>query len=181
MTALEATIRALAAEDPRFVPQRFEEFFGIGDAPPLVVETDVGAVQLRGAIDRVDRTTDGALRVVDYKSGTGGLNNKALVEGRKLQLPLYALAAAQALGLGDAVEGLYWNILKAEPAPLRLTRFKYAGEAGTDSALALAVQHVEQHVANIRAGRFQPEPPPGGCPTYCPARHFCWRYTPKNF
>ena len=181
LAALEATINALADEGPRFVPQIFEAFFGIGDTPPLVVETDSGPVQLRGAIDRVDRAADGALRVVDYKSGTGGLNNKALVEGRKLQLPLYALAAAQALQLGKAVEGLYWNILKAEPASLRLTRFKYSGEVGTESALALAVQHVERHIGNIRAGRFQPEPPPGGCPTYCPARHFCWRYTPKNF
>ena len=52
------------------------------------------AFRLHGFIDRVDRAPDGRLRIIDYKTGgPAAFTVKAVVEGKKLQLPLYALAA----------------------------------------------------------------------------------------
>jgi len=69
---------------------------------------------LHGMIDRVERTPDGHVRIIDYKTaGKSGFNNRAIIEGKKLQLPLYALAAQEALGLGTVIDGFYWHIRQA--------------------------------------------------------------------
>ncbi len=50
-----------------------------------------------GKIDRVDLLADGALRVTDFKTGKATIRAADPLEnGRKLQLPLYAIAADQA-------------------------------------------------------------------------------------
>jgi hypothetical protein len=95
-----------------------------------------------------------------------------LKEGHRLQLPIYALAASDALGLGEVSSGFYWHIQKAEASSLKLEKF----EGGVNGAFETAVAHVVKHVANIRAGHFEPKPPEDGCPSYCPAVGFCWRY-----
>jgi ATP-dependent helicase/nuclease subunit B len=79
---------------------RLEMKFGMGGAPPLVLELAGGALRLRGAVDRVDEDLAG-LHVVDYKTGTvrdheGGKG--AFHGGRRLQHAIYAEAAEQALG-----------------------------------------------------------------------------------
>ena len=56
---------------------------------------------LRGFIDRVDRAPRTALAYIDYKTaGPERLLQAAVTEGKRLQLPLYALAARDALGVG---------------------------------------------------------------------------------
>ena len=94
------------------------------------------------------------------------------LRGRRLQLPIYALAPRDALGLGQVSSGFYWHIQKAEPSSLKLEKF----EGGVEAAYATAVAHIEKHVAGIRAGHFEPKPPADGCPAYCPALSFCLRY-----
>ncbi len=47
---------------------------------------------------------------------------RSVVEGKKLQLPLYALAVRDALGLGEPAEGFYWHVRQAEPSPFTLAR-----------------------------------------------------------
>jgi len=140
--------------------------------PSLVLKTSIGEIRLHGYIDRLDATPDGTLRVIDYKSGSTAISATHLKEGRRLQLPIYALAARDALGLGEVSSGFYWHIGSAAPSSLKLEQF----DGGIEEAFETAVAHVVNHVKGIRAGHFEPKPPEDGCPSYCPATSFCWRY-----
>jgi ATP-dependent helicase/DNAse subunit B len=148
-----------------------EARFGMGQ-PSLVLKTEIGDIRLHGYIDRLDAAPDGSLRVMDYKTGGTAISANHLKEGRRLQLPIYALAARDALGLGEVSGGFYWHIQKAEASSLKLEKF----EGGINAAFETAITHVTNHVKGIRAGHFEPKPPDEGCPSYCPATNFCWKY-----
>ena len=182
---LKATITSLCGVRGDFRPARFEADFGFGKTEPLVVETELGPILFRGVIDRVDVDRGGRIQVIDYKTGTSGLTPRDLVEGRRLQLALYAVAAERALGLGRTVDGFYWGIRSGQPSALSLATFSCVPDDGpayfgVDGAVELARQHVAAHVRGIRSGKFTPIPPPGGCHDYCPAQSFCWRYVPTS-
>jgi hypothetical protein len=116
------------------------------------------------------------LRIIDYKTaGPGSFTNRSVVEGKKLQLPLYALAAEQALKLGQVVDGFYWHVQQAEASSFSLSGF----DGGPAAAIETALAHAWSAVRGAREGRFTPRPPDGGCPDYCPAAGFCWRYRPR--
>jgi len=67
---------------------------------------DLGGLAIRGRIDRVDSAPDGALFVIDYKSGNVPAKGKiGTAEG--LQLPLYMLALAQERPGRRVVGGAY--------------------------------------------------------------------------
>jgi RecB family exonuclease len=180
---LEETVRELAEVEPGWTPVGFERSFGREDLPALELEVDGETVLLRGVIDRVDTNNAGQLRVIDYKTGASALAPRDLIDGRRLQLPLYALAAERALGLGEAADGFYWAILRAAPGTLRLARFHQEVEgqqlAGVEGAVLVVQIHVARILHGIRAGQFPPIPPQGGCPSYCPAAGWCWRYAPS--
>ena len=182
---LRQTVRGLARLPGRWRPAAFERAFGMRGTQPLVLETDAGAASLRGVIDRVDVNESGGLRVIDYKAGGSHLAKGDLIEGRRLQLPLYALAVRDALGLGEPVEGLYWKILAAEAGSLKLSRFQHEADLrmyeGPEGAMRLAIEHVGRILAGVRAGTFAPQPPKGGCPRYCPAAQWCWRYEARGW
>ena len=168
---LRETIRALADVSQGYTPLRQEARFGMGE-PSLVLKTEAGEVRLHGYIDRLDAAPDGSLRVIDYKSGSTPISAKQLQEGRRLQLPIYALAAQRALGLGQVSSGFYWHIQTAEASSLKLEKY----EGGVEATYAVAIAHIGKHVKGIRAGHFEPKPPAEGCPSYCPAVGFCWDY-----
>ena len=170
------SLEALAQLPGHFVPHGYEAAFGLRGQPELVVREGDDFFQLRGFIDRVDRAADGnAIRVVDYKTaGPSSYGPAAVVRGEKLQLPLYALAARDALMLGEPVEGFYWHVQHAEPSPFALSRF----EGGPEAAIELAVEKAWEAVHSARDGYFVPAPPPAGCPGYCPAAGFCWHLRP---
>jgi len=168
---LEKTVEALDEKLQGFTPHTMEARFGMG-MPSLVLKTEIGDIRLHGYIDRLDSAPDGSLRVMDYKTGGAAITANHLKEGRRLQLPIYALAARDALGLGEVSGGFYWHIQKAEASSLKLEKF----EGGINAAFETAIQHVTNHVKGIRAGHFEPKPPEEGCPSYCPAVGFCWRY-----
>lgn len=185
LAALEKSVLGLAELGQEWTATKFEERFGMKGKP--VLEMDIGGerIKLRGMIDRLDRNPAGELRVIDYKAGSGHLNARDLILGRRLQLPLYALAASKALGLGPPVDGLYWAILAAKPSQLRLKDFNCRANGneyhGVEGAIALTREHVSKIVNRVRAGEFRPIPPSGGCPAYCPAAAWCWRYQPSNW
>jgi hypothetical protein len=111
------------------------------------------------------------VRVIDYKTaGPSGYSLRAVREGKKLQLPLYALAAREALRLGDPVEGFYWHVRHAEASSFTLAKY------GPEAAVEAAVAYAWEAVRGARGGAFVPRPPDGGCPAYCPASGFCWHY-----
>jgi ATP-dependent helicase/DNAse subunit B len=176
---LESVIRsveALAELEDGFIPLRCEAAFGIGSEPPLVVGDEGDSFAVRGIVDRIDRAPGGRLRIIDYKtSGPSTYSAAAVAKGKRLQLPLYALAAEKALKLGEAVEGFYWHVRQAEPSGLKLSRFS----GGPQQAIALAVAHTWDYVRAAREGRFVPRAPEGGCPAWCPAAAFCWQFTER--
>jgi RecB family exonuclease len=175
--ALRETISALAEVSEGFTPHRFEQKFGMGQ-PSLIVRAENGEeIRLHGYIDRLDVDQLGRLRVIDYKASGSTISAKHLDEGKRLQLPLYALAARDALQLGEVASGFYWHILQGKASSFKLEKY----DGGIDAAFERVKQHVVDHVRHIRAGDFQPVPPDGGCPSYCPAVAFCWRYTPSNW
>src|SRR5690606_17767701 len=72
------------------------------EQPPVEIDLGDGrTVLLRGFIDRVDRTADGGVVVVDYKTGSASkytdlTEETPVADGSRLQLLVYALAARQA-------------------------------------------------------------------------------------
>lgn len=167
----------LALADGDYTFFRAEAAFG-SKGPPLAIEIGDDRLLLRGYIDRIDRRADGTIRIIDYKSGgKSSYTSTAFEKGHKLQLPLYALAAQQALGLGTVSDGFYWHFQQAEPSGFQLGK---AG-GGIETALQTAVTYAWEAVTQIRSGQFTPRPPDGGCPSYCPAAAFCWKYTPQNW
>ena len=101
----------------------------------MVVGQGEDSFRLRGFIDRVDRAPDGRVRVIDYKTaGPWAYTKKAVTEGKKLQLPLYALAARDALRLGDPAEGFYWHVRQAESSSFQMSKF----EGGPEGAMEVA-------------------------------------------
>jgi ATP-dependent helicase/nuclease subunit B len=178
---LRKTIEALHAESQGWTPIRFEAKFGMHDAPALELNVGGEAVRLHGVIDRVDQDASGGIRVIDYKTGSSHLSKNDLISGWRLQLPIYALAAQEALGLGTVVEGFYWQIRAASASSLKLSRFKTDALKGPQGAYTMALDHIQHNLVGIRAGQFPPIPPKGGCPSYCPAVQWCWRYQPTFY
>jgi len=170
------SLEALADVQGDFVPYMYETPFGLWDRPPLFVRKVDDGFHVGGLIDRVDRTPDGRVRVIDYKTaGPSAFNNRAVTEGKKLQLPLYALAARDALELGEPIEGFYWHVRHAEPSKFTLSGF----DGGPEGAMEAAVERAWEVVHSARQGHFVPHPPDGGCPSYCSAAAFCWHYRPR--
>ena len=149
-----------------------------GESPPLALRDGADRLLLRGFIDRIDRGADGQIRIVDYKLGSKyKFTPDAFAEGKKLQLPLYALAAQEVLGLGPISDGFYWHYQQAETSSFHLAGAPGGVAGAIDTAVAFAWE-VAQHA---RRGQFSPRPPDDGCPTYCPAAGFCWQYKPRDW
>jgi len=87
--------------------------FGMGGQPGVTVPLTGGrSVTFRGRIDRIERAPDGTRVVVyDYKTGRvfhdDTLTRDPVDAGRRLQLPIYGLAAAARTGIDDA-QAYYW-------------------------------------------------------------------------
>jgi RecB family exonuclease len=115
--ALVLSREAHRPEDERTAPLRFELAFGDEEDanPPTFPLASGGTLPLRGRVDRIDQRADGALEIVDFKTGqtrgakSGGLRAKAddKVEVR-LQLPLYLTAVPQVLGRPAARATYYY-------------------------------------------------------------------------
>lgn len=185
LTNLERCLVVLETLDSSFVFFQAEQKFGIGKfpEPPLQASTRGGeSFLLRGFIDRVDRNESGTIRIIDYKTSSSyGFTHQAVREGKKLQLPLYALAAQNALKLGDIQEGFYFHVRSAEPSGFKLSSFRINGKKGPRAAIENAVDISWQTIQAVRKGIFEPKVPDNGCPDYCPAAEYCWHYRPKRW
>lgn len=111
---------------------------------------------VRGAIDRIDRATDGHLVVIDYKTGRRD-DYKDLSEtnphdhGEHLQLPLYGLAARRWDDDDGPVSVGYWFITEKGG-------FKPVGYQLTAGALDDSLEAIERIVTGIEQGLFPAHP-----------------------
>jgi ATP-dependent helicase/DNAse subunit B len=185
LTNIKHSLIVLEGMDSSFRFFRAEQKFGIRNdsAPQLDIDVEgKGTYHLRGLIDRVDINDQGNLRIIDYKTSSPfGFDNQAVREGKKLQLPLYALAAQEGLQLGNVQEGFYFHVRSAQPSIFKMSAFWNDGERGSQVAIKNAIIKGWQAVSSIQAGVFSPHPPGNGCPAYCPAVDFCWHYQRKNW
>jgi len=168
------SVEAMSA--PEFIgsfrPTFFEQIFGIGDIPPLLIKSQEDQLLLRGVIDRVD-VSPGGVRIIDYKTaGKSRYGMRDVMSGKKLQLPLYALAFRDAIGSREPVDGFYWHVRAAERSGFRMAGVK----GGPRAAMETATEYAFEAVHGIRAGAFAPHPPEEGCPSWCPAATFCWHF-----
>ena len=154
----------------------FEQKFGIGSTPPLPLNIDGHTLLIRGVIDRLDKNPEGSLRVIDYKSGSTHFSPFDLQNGSRLQLPIYALAAQEALRLGEVEEGFYWSVRDAKASAIKLSGFEYEGLKGPEAAYQVVREHIRDVLEGSMAGNFVPKAPKDGCPDFCPAISWCWRY-----
>jgi len=170
---LEKTVELLTGDDG-WNPVAFEARFGLEGTPALLIDIGGESIRLRGVIDRVDRNDEGQLRVIDYKTG-GTYSKKDLEKGVLLQLPLYAMAARDVFKMGTPVSGFYWIINRGE-AQLKLKEVSNRVSYGVEDAIELMRKNLAGSIRGIRSAQFPPTTPEGGCPFYCPASLWCWRY-----
>lgn len=95
------------------------------------VVMQVGGLELRGRIDRMDRIAGGGLAVIDYKTGSPRVSGWLGERPEDPQLPLYALAA------GDEVAAVAFACLKAG-------QLGFAGLARAEGLLP-GVRTVDKH------------------------------------
>ena len=110
---LRRFVRMIRTLQPEWVELEYR--FGEGDRQ-MVVETTLGPMRLRGAIDRVDQLEDGKLLVVDYKTGKkyGYWPSRPFNGGRRIQHVVYSAAAEQLLGREVAKMEYHFPTLRGE-------------------------------------------------------------------
>jgi RecB family exonuclease len=166
----------LAWELPRFKGRRPHLFeHGFGDDGAFWIEgPDLSGqdtrLRIRGRIDRVDKTDDGALHVVDYKSGMTP-SPQSYEDGAALQGPVYMAALRRHVGVAVA-SAVYLSV--------RGTR-RSAEIFWDDPACARAVQMAFSIPARVRAGRFENLAAAScGWLNYWPGLDVCRTVTPRD-
>ncbi len=119
LARLERVVGAEARLSDGAVPELLEHRFGgASGAPPVTFGDGQDEVRVRGRIDRVDASPD-RLTVIDYKDARSPapfrdrLAREAVGE-TSFQLPIYMLAAAQALPGRSRIEATYLLLRSAE-------------------------------------------------------------------
>jgi ATP-dependent helicase/nuclease subunit B len=143
-------------------PVLFEQSFGFGSQPPLIVEGKEGKIRIRGTIDRVDKNAEG-LVVIDYKTSRSPISPKEALEGRNLQLPIYLMAANRLLKLeGEVANGYYLHIYSCKKGS-QFPNKNSSVEAITERA----EDFINDYVGRTRRAEFPIEPNQNRCPPYC--------------
>jgi PD-(D/E)XK nuclease superfamily len=149
-------------------PTFFELGFGFDDEPDGLPALDLGdGVLVRGRIDRIDVSPDGAAVVYDYKNSVALPPDKWLGE-RSFQLALYMRAAASLPGV-TVVGGLYQPLsgrdLRARGVlaagagvDLPLVRGDAREPADVESLLDEVVASARSAALEARAGALSPRP-----------------------
>jgi ATP-dependent helicase/nuclease subunit B len=111
---LREWLRRASEDSSGYVPWHFELSFGLerrsgrwrqGDpqSVPGAVDLDCG-IQLRGAIDLVERRPSGEVRVTDHKTGKPNAKPGLVIDGGKSLQPLLYALAAEKLFVDEAVK-----------------------------------------------------------------------------
>ena len=143
-------------------PVHFERKFGIGGTEPLVIETEDGQVRLRGQIDRIDERDDG-LVVIDYKTKRTPIRHSDALDGRDLQLPIYAMAASRVIEKGKTVASAYYLHIHSRKKGSELPH----KDISVESLIEHAENCIRDYVARARNGQFPIKPNDNRCYTGC--------------
>lgn len=155
------------------VPIKFELGFGLPTGSQETVTIDLGTgrtIELRGAIDRIDRDDAGKLFVIDYKTGSARDFNKLaedpILGGTRLQLVLYALAAQRLLSCeGVSVAGSYWFVTSKGG-------FQAHGYPITAELKEKGLRTVSKIIEGIESGLFPARPAAPGFRSFVDC-HYC--------
>jgi ATP-dependent helicase/nuclease subunit B len=177
---LREWLRLMCERDTQWVPWAFELAFGLaetaGERDPRSRPEGVrlpSGIQLRGAIDLIERADDGRLRVTDHKTGKKVAEKKQIIGGGEhLQPVLYAEVAEQ---------------LFAEQGPVAAGRLYYCTSRGGfadhsvpfDDEARRAARLVADTISNALSQQFLPAAPRrrrwSAC-TYCDYQVICGPY-----
>jgi ATP-dependent helicase/nuclease subunit B len=162
---LEADVRAFVDMIRRTRPDwdRLELDFGSGTRE-VSVPLPGGEIRLAGRVDRIDRTPDGGVRIVDYKTGSPGRYraSRPFEGGRRLQHILYSLAVERLLG--KTVEAMEYHFPTVRGQNERVV---YRREAIADGPAV-----VEMLLEIAAAGHFLPTDDAADC-GYCDYQAIC--------
>jgi DNA helicase-2/ATP-dependent DNA helicase PcrA len=130
---------------------QLKDFFAAAQrtGPPEVLHTEewfeikLGETRLTGRIDRMDRSSDGGVVVVDYKTGKARDQEDA---DDSLQLSIYAMAAREKWGY-DVSSLVFYNL--EENIPVATAR--------NEAELQVARDRVAVAAEQIAAGEFKPK------------------------
>ena len=161
--------------DEGMQPRHAEYAFGFDGPPVAMALPDGGEVRFRGFIDRVDVARDGLRAVVmDYKTGSSRqyaqMKDDPLMAGKRLQLPVYAMAVRETLLPDAALRAEYWFI----SANGGYTRVPVT----LDTVEAQFRSMVQAIAEGVRGGVFPANPGPSGfggpenC-RYCDFQRIC--------
>ena len=156
-------------------PLHVEYAFGFDGPPVAMALPGGGEVRFRGFIDRVDVAPDGLRAVVmDYKTGSSRqyekMKDDPLMAGKRLQLPVYALAVRETLLPEAALRAEYW---------FTSANGGYTRVPVTFDAIDAQFRNTVQAIAEgIRGGVFPANPGPSvfGGPEncrYCDFQRIC--------
>jgi ATP-dependent helicase/nuclease subunit B len=172
-TDLLTWLRLLAERGGSWQPRYVELGFGLPadaqrDAASRPEAAVVDGFQLRGAVDLVEQRPDGALRVVDHKTGVDRTRSGLVVgQGETLQPVLYGVAVEAALGAPVVDARLFYCT----------TRGGFGERVVTLDARARAIGRDVLATINtaIIAGQFPPAPRDKAC-VRCDFRVVCGPY-----
>jgi RecB family exonuclease len=173
-------------------PEFFEVSFGRGDEQPpstpepLELSTEKQTIRLSGRIDRLDTgraAGHAAFNVLDYKTGGKiALSVESVAAGLTLQLPLYALAAAELLlNDRDAIpwRAGYWYLRDGGFKPKQaLTMYDAADghiavNEDWEQIRGSLAETVAALVDRLRAGQFPVFCADEDCTGRCPLKTVC--------
>ncbi len=166
-----------AAFLPGFEPIAQEMRFNTKDGQPAV---NTGSFFLKGRIDRVDASDTGII-IIDYKSGSTVAKKADLETKGLVQLPLYGLVAAEALGK-PLLGGLYRSMQYGGDRGFVADQMAGTpGLVGNDvceadelpQIIAAAIQSAERAVEGMRAGIIAVRPRDKDACTFCGAATVC--------
>lgn len=187
----EGEAEAWKAQGLALVPRYLEWVFGMAhgdehDPHSRREPIQVGELQLRGQIDRIDATRDGKFMVVDYKSKSTKPMPRAIQNGVDFQLPVYVRAVEQALfPQGESVGAAYYSIEKVDRSSSALVKAPYLEALGMgnkrtkfdDEAWNELLAHSEATMQAYRArmanGEYPVLPSDESLCTFCEYRRVC--------
>jgi ATP-dependent helicase/DNAse subunit B len=143
-------------EDPAR-PVHCECKFGLEGAEPLIIECVGGDAKFCGIVDRIDQRDNGECVVVDYKTRRTPIPIKDALDGRNLQLPIYAMAASRVINKQASVASAYYLHIHSRKRGSELSK---AGDAA--NSLERLIDHAEErirlYVEQVRKGSFPVQP-----------------------